>query len=125
MHERGALFDDDVVAMTRAAGATHYGAITVAVREALTSAGPCRIGDVLGLADGDIIHIGSDAGDVAQAVVERLLTTGTELVTLVLGVDGEGLAERLEEWLGRSHPGIEVAVHDGGQPLWPLIIGVE
>jgi dihydroxyacetone kinase-like predicted kinase len=118
-------FEDDVIAMTRAASATHYGAITFAAREALTSVGECRAGDVLGLADGDIVHIGSDSYEVAQAVIERMLTTGSELVTVVAGLGSEGIPEALETWLARVHPGIDMVVYDGGQPLWPLIIGVE
>lgn len=125
VHESGALFDDAVVAMTRAAGATHYGALTVAVREALTSAGPCQIGDVLGLADGDIVAIGPDLTGVGRQVIERLMITGGELVTLVPGIDGVDVAEALTLWLESSHPGVEVVTVDGGQPLWPLIVGVE
>jgi len=125
VHEPSALFEDDVIAMTRAASATHYGAITFAAREALTSVGECRAGDVLGLADGDIVHIGSDSYEVAQAVIERMLTTGSELVTVVAGLGSEGIPEALETWLARVHPGIDMVVYDGGQPLWPLIIGVE
>jgi dihydroxyacetone kinase-like predicted kinase len=125
VHEPNALFEDDVIAMTRAASATHYGAITIAAREALTSMGECRAGDVLGLADGDIVHIGSDPYAVAQAVIERMLTTGSELVTLVAGLDSAGIPEALETWLARTHPGIDMVVYEGGQPLWPLIIGVE
>ena len=125
VHEPSALFEDDVIAMTRAASATHYGAITIATREALTSVGECRAGDVLGLADGDIVHIGNDSFVVAQAVIERMLTTGSELVTVVAGLDSAGLSEALETWLARVHPGIDMVVYDGGQPLWPLIIGVE
>lgn len=125
VHEPSALFEDDVIAMTRAASATHYGAITIATREALTSVGECRAGDVLGLAEGDIVHIGNDSFVVAQAVIERMLTTGSELVTVVAGLDSAGLPEALETWLARVHPGIDMVVYDGGQPLWPLIIGVE
>jgi dihydroxyacetone kinase-like predicted kinase len=87
--------------------------------------GECRAGDVLGLADGDIVHIGNDSFVVAQAVIERMLTTGSELVTVVAGLDSAGLPEALETWLARVHPGIDMVVYDGGQPLWPLIIGVE
>jgi DAK2 domain fusion protein YloV len=125
VHEPSALFDDAVVAMTRAAGATHYGALTVAVREALTSAGPCQVGDVLGLADGDIVAIGPDLVTVGRDVIERLLTTDGELVTLVPGLDGLDVADELVHWLESAHPGVEVVTVDGGQPLWPLILGVE
>ena len=126
VHDPAARFDDDVVAMTRAAGATRYGAVTVASREAMTSAGPCREGDILGLADGDIVEIGDSVDAVARAVLERLLSSGGELVTLVTGEDAaDGLADGLDEWLSATHPGLDLVGVSGGQPLWPLIVGVE
>ena len=57
VHEPARTFDADVVAMTTAAGHTRHGAVTVAVREAVTSAG-CAPGDVLG--EGDFVVIGDD-----------------------------------------------------------------
>lgn len=126
VHDPAARFDDAVVAMTRAAGATRYGAVTIASKDALTMAGPCRVGDVLGLAEGDIIEIGADVDDVAGAVADRLLAGGGELLTLVNGADmGLTRAEALAESLQRRHPGVDVVSIDGGQPLWPVIVGVE
>ena len=60
VHDIARRFDDDVVSMTSAAASTRHGAVTVAVKEAMTSAGICRPGDVLGLIDGDIAVIGRD-----------------------------------------------------------------
>ena len=126
VHDALGHFDDDVVAMTRAAGATHYGAVTIAVREALTTAGTCSVGDVLGLADGDIIEIGADVVEVAWRIVERLLTPAGELVTLVVGEAAPtDLASSLGARLQERHPGVDLVVIDGGQPLWPAILGVE
>lgn len=126
VHDSDARFDDDVVAMSRAAGATHYGAVTVASREALTSAGPCAPGDILGLADGDIVEVGPDALDVALDVLSRLMSTGGELVTVVTGLEADPLLPaRIENWVAERHPGTDVVVIDGGQPLWPVILGVE
>jgi hypothetical protein len=89
-------------------------------------AGPCRVGDVLGLAEGDIVDIGSDVDAVASAVAERLLGGGGELLTLVCGSDlGTAESEALAETLQRRHPGVDVVTIDGGQPLWPVIVGVE
>ncbi len=76
VHDPGSRFEDDVVAMTGAARATRHGGVTVASREALTSAGICRPGDVLGVLEGDIKLIGHDVSDMAQDVVDRLLGTG-------------------------------------------------
>ena len=51
VHDPSIRFDDDVIAMTRAAGATRYAAVTVASSAALTTVGPCEVGDILGLAE--------------------------------------------------------------------------
>lgn len=121
-----ARFDDDVVSMTRAAGATHYGAITTSVREALTSAGTCQPGDILGLVDGDIRFIGKDSDQTARELIVNMLAAGAELLTLVLGAEAsEYMRTVIPRWLITDYPLVDVVVHEGGQPLWPLIIGVE
>lgn len=126
VHDPLRRFDDDVVAMTDAAGHTRYGHVTVADREAFTSAGVCRPGDVLGLIDGDVAVIGDSVGDVAVTVVDRMVAGGGELVTLVTGERApHGLAGLVEDHLGRTRPGVDLAVYDGEQGGYPVLIGVE
>jgi DAK2 domain fusion protein YloV len=126
VHDPGRSFEDDVAAMSAAAGAARDGAVTFAVRDGLTSAGPCRTGDVLGVVDGDFALVGSDLTDVALNVVERLLWPGGELVTLVMGAGShENLARAVAAHLHTAHRHLEVQVLDGGQPRYPLLIGVE
>jgi DAK2 domain fusion protein YloV len=126
VHDPGARFEDDVVSMTRAAGATRYGAATIASRRALTTVGPCDIGDVLGLVGGDILFVGAEIEDVTRDILTSLLAGGGELVTLVLGEEADdALRHELPAWLEAKFPLVDVAVHEGGQPLWPIIIGVE
>ncbi|MFI9592259.1 DAK2 domain-containing protein [Nonomuraea sp. NPDC052265] len=126
VHDPLRRFDDDVVAMTDAAGHTRHGHLTVADREAFTSAGVCRPGDVLGLIDGDVAVIGGDLERVARLIVDRMLAGGGELVTLVTGSGlPERLAVRLEDHLRRTRPDVDLAVYDGEQGGYPLLIGVE
>jgi hypothetical protein len=126
VHDPKSRFEDDVVAMTRAAGATRYAAVTVASREVLTTAGPCRVGDILGLVDGDISAVGGDVRGVSCDLLNAMLAAGGELVTLVFGSDvTPAFADGLTAWLAAEHPMVEVTGYDGGQPLWPVIIGVE
>ena len=73
----------NVVAMTGAAVATRHGAVSVATKEALTWAGVCHPGDVLGIVDGDVAFLGTDVAAAAREVLDRLLSAGGELVTLV------------------------------------------
>ena len=126
VHDRERRFDDDVVTMTAAAGATRHGELTVAVREAMTMAGVCQVGDVLGLLDGDIAVIGHDLIEVGNDLVDRMLAGGGELVTLVMGQAApSGLADRIAGHIQRSRPEVEVVVYEGGQPAYPLLVGVE
>jgi dihydroxyacetone kinase-like predicted kinase len=92
----------------------------------MTSAGPCEPGDVLGVVEGDFAVVGDDLHDVADQVVHRLLGGGGELLTLVTGDDApDGLADRLERRIVEERPEFDVVVYDGGQPRYPLLVGVE
>jgi uncharacterized protein len=125
VHEPGRPFEQDVLEMTAAARHARSGEVTVAVTQAMTSAGPCEPGDVLGAIEGDFVLVGDDLLTVATAVVERLLGGGGELVTLVAGADGTELAERCASYLAQHHPTVDVVVYAGGQPGSPLLVGVE
>ena len=126
VHDANRAFDDDVAQMSAASGAARDGAVTLAARDALTAAGPCRAGDVLGVVQGEFAIVGADVAEVAVEVVDRLLARGGELVTLVVGADGgHGPAATVTEHLSRTRPDVEVSLLDGGQTRYPLLIGVE
>jgi DAK2 domain fusion protein YloV len=112
--------------MSHAAAATRHGAVAVASKQALTSAGPCEPGDVLGAVAGDVVIVGSDLEEVAIDVVARLLSSGGEIVTVIGGADAPpGLTESLGARIERGHRDVEVSLIDGGQPHYPLLLGVE
>jgi len=125
VHEPGRTFEEDVLHMTSAARHARSGAVTVAARRAMTTAGPCEPGDVLGVIEGDFVVVGDDLFHVATRVLERLLGGGGELVTFVAGADGTALAERCASYLAAEHPTVDVVVYDGGQERYPLLVGVE
>lgn len=126
VHDPDATFDDDVVAMTRAASHTRYGGLTTASRDAFTSAGHCRVGDEIGVVGGDIVEVGTRVQEVAERVLTRLLDSGGELVTVVLGADAPAqLLEQMTKFAAGRYPGVEVVGYEGGQPHWHAIIGVE
>jgi dihydroxyacetone kinase-like predicted kinase len=126
VHEPARRFDADVVAMTAAAGATRYGAIEVAATEAWTMAGVCRPGQVLGHVENDVALIEDGQATAAEAVLERMLSAGGEMVTLVVGEGAEpGMAEAVVDQLRERHPVVDVVVYEGGQIGYPLLIGVE
>ncbi|MFD8675986.1 DAK2 domain-containing protein [Streptomyces seoulensis] len=126
VHEPERRFDEDVVQMTSAAGATRYAELLVAEHRSWTTAGICQAGDVLGLIDGDVAVIGPDLTGTAETVLDRMLQAGGELVTLVVGDDApEAVADRLEARVRESYLAVDTVVYRGGRQGAPLLIGVE
>ncbi len=126
VHEPSADFESVVVAMSSAASHARHGEITLAEKSTMTPVGRCQPGDVLGAVQGDVVVIGTSMAEVAWQVVDRLLTAGGELLTLVRGLDADDnllpdLAARVRE-MSRT---LDVEIVDGGQPRYPLLLGVE
>jgi dihydroxyacetone kinase-like predicted kinase len=117
-------FGDEVIAMAEAAAATRWAELVVADQEALTSAGRCRPGDVLGIADGDVVVLGPDAAAVGCELLDRLLSAGGELATLVVGED-PAVGDAVCAHLASRHPTVDVARYEGGPGAGTLLVGVE
>lgn len=126
VHDPERSFDDAVVQLSAAAGQTRHGAVTIAVKDAWTMAGTCRIGDALGVVDGDFALITDDLETAATGVVDRLLGGGGELMTVVRGAEAtDELVDALVRHVRRNRRDVDVVVYDGGQERYPLLIGVE
>ncbi len=127
VHEPLAARAQDLVRMASAAAATRYGAVTTADVDALTSAGWCRAGQVLGLVEDDVVEVGDDAPEVALSVATRMLAAGGELLTLVWGAapGSRDLADAVSVTVRRERRDVEVSVVDGGQAAHALLLGVE
>jgi hypothetical protein len=113
--------------MRQASGEIASGEVTRAIRASQTDAGPVAEGDWMGIARGDgIVAVADDLVAAATTLLAHLITDGSELVTVLTGADA---AERdtaaIEAWITEQRPGVEVEVHDGGQPLYPYLFGVE
>jgi DAK2 domain fusion protein YloV len=126
VRDAGRRFEDDIIAMAEAAGACRYAEVCEAAREAVTVAGLCRPGDILALIEGEVNLIGGDLRGTCVQLVDRLLTGGGELITLLTGTGAPpDLADLLGGHLSRRWPFVEVQIFDGGQPRYPLLVGVE
>jgi dihydroxyacetone kinase-like predicted kinase len=78
------------------------------------------------MVEGDFAVIAATLEAAAVEVVERLLGGGGELLTLVTGEGcDESVVRRVSEAVGRSRPDVDVAIYEGAQTDYPLLIGVE
>ncbi len=126
VHDRGRIAVDDAFAMSEAAAATRWGSLRAAQERALTMVGTCEAGDGLGLVGHDVVVIDHDVRAAARTLLDRMLSFGGELVTLLMGADApDGLAGDLAEHIGQGFPGVEVTVYSGGQHGDLVQIGVE
>jgi hypothetical protein len=129
VHDGERRAGDDVVAMAEAAAATRTGVVQIATGEALTWVGRCYAGDVLALVDGEVVLIEHDLTAAACQLADRMLSMGGELVTVLLGDNGQDgtdeLGELLVGHLRHTHPEVEVVRYRGGPAGRPVQLGVE
>jgi uncharacterized protein len=113
--------------MTDAITSVATGEVTRAVRDSRSDAGPVAEGDWIGLVAGDgIVAVADHLLDASIALLDHLLHDDRELLTMITGsgADIETTAA-IEGWLRDHHGHVEVEVHEGGQPLYPYLFGVE
>jgi uncharacterized protein len=111
-------------AMEAAARGVRAGAVTRASRSTQLGALTVEEGNFLGLVDGEAVATGAALEAVARDVVERLLDGGSDVLTVLLGAEAQPF-DALREELEAAHPDLEVEVHEGGQPHYPLLFSAE
>jgi fatty acid kinase len=116
--------DANVAVMEEAAAAVRSGAVARASRTTTIGALQVEQGQFLGLVEGEPVTAGAALELVARDVVERLLDGTSAVLTILLG-DELAHADGLVEALRSAHPDLEVEVHEGGQPHYPLLFGAE
>ena len=118
--------EDNAAAMTEAVQRVRTGEVTQAVRDAVGEGGPIKAGDWIAISRDGVSVVAKTAVDAAIGLVDRLADDDSELVTVLFGADAVMTdTARLEEHLALAHPQLEVEVHEGNQPLYPYLVGVE
>jgi DAK2 domain fusion protein YloV len=110
--------------METAAGGVRAGAVTRASRDATVDGLAVSEGEFLGLVEGRPVVAGPVLHPVARDVLERLLDDGADVLTILVGDGAEGVGD-LVAFLREQHPDLELEVHEGGQPHYPLLFAVE
>jgi DAK2 domain fusion protein YloV len=101
-----------------ALGTIATGGVAPAARD--DPAGRFRRGDAVGFAGEEIIAWGG-AGSTLAATIERL-SEGAEIVTVIAG---EGAPISLGEIGAHAPEGVELEIHDGGQPRWWWLLAAQ
>jgi DAK2 domain fusion protein YloV len=116
--------ETNAAAMVEMASGIATGAVTVASRAVSVDGLKVEPGAYLGLADGEPIAGGTSFDTVASSVVEALLGEPRDVLTFITGADEPELGRLLAQ-VAERHPELELEVHPGGQPHYPLLLSAE
>jgi DAK2 domain fusion protein YloV len=129
VHDAGRQAVDDGYTMARAAAGSRHGSVRIATEQALTWAGACLPGDGLGISGDEVVVVDPDPVAAAQRLIDLLLGSGGELVTVLLGAGtdprADDVAHTLAAHVRRRHPGTEFSSYRTGHRGDVLLIGVE
>ncbi len=102
------------------------GEVTRAVRAALVDGVNVNADDFIGLVDERVVVSSASLADAIESVAERLLEGDKEILTVLLGEGeiGQQAREAIEA-MGQRYPKVEIDVHQGGQPYYPVLLGAE
>ena len=129
VHDPARQAVDDGYTMAQAAAGCRHGSVRIATEQALTWAGACLPGDGLGISGEEVVVVDPDPVAAAARLIDLLLGSGGELVTVLLGAGadpgGDAVAERLAAHVHRRHPGTDFNSYRTGHRGDVLLIGVE
>jgi hypothetical protein len=111
-------------AMGEAVATVATGAVTIASRDIQLNGVSVQKGKWLGLANGEPVAGGETFDEVVRAVLDNLLAEPRGILTLLTGEDPPSLEGLLSD-LEAQHPELELDVHQGGQPHYPLLLAAE
>jgi len=116
--------EENAAAMREAVAALATGEVVVAWRAATVDGVQARKGEYLARFEGTAVAAGASFHEVARRLVEHLLSEQHDVLTLLTGEGAPPLDGLLEE-LAERHPHLELDVHEGGQPHYPLLLSAE
>ena len=125
-YDPSATVGDNATSMLDAIGRVRTGEVTQAVRDASVDGEQVREGEWIALARDGVVAVAATPADAVYRLLEALVDDDSEIVTVLVGCDAAAHeTERIREHIEFTFPQVEVEFHDGGQPLYPYLVGVE
>lgn len=111
--------------MNEAIAHVKSGEVTYAIKDTTYEGQEIKKGEYMGISGKKIAASVPDCMEASKTLVSSMLDEDSELVTLIYGVDAtEEQAQELADYI-EENSDAEVEIHNGQQPVYPFIIGIE
>ena len=118
--------EENAEAMRGALDSVRSGEITTAVRSTTIDGVDVEEGQAIAILDGDLAAAATSPNDALAAMLDAAELDDGSLVTLFYGAGLAGeTAEEAAAAIGARPGGIEVEVHEGGQPHYHYLVSIE
>jgi len=120
--------DENEAAMSAMIPEVKSGSVTTSVRDTTINGLSIQAGDAIGLLDGEIVVAVPDANvdQAASELLAKMVDEDSEVVTIYYGQDATANAAEALQTAGEAlDDELEFEIHDGGQPLYPILLSVE
>lgn len=112
--------------MTKAISNVKSGSVTFAVRATTLEGKEIHEGDILGLLDGQLLHVGKDVEEVALDLMKSMATDDESTIIAFYGADVKKEdAEAFIHKVLETYSDCDVELQYGGQPLYFYVFSVE
>lgn len=103
------------------------GQVTYAVRDTEIDGKTIHENDIMGIGDQGMLAVGTDIGDTTMEMIDRMLDdSDAELISIYYGSDvTEDDANTLFDKVAKAHPGCDVELQFGGQPVYYYVVSAE
>lgn len=120
--------DENEAAMSAMIAEVKSGSVTTSVRDTTINGLAIQAGDAIGLLNGEIVVAVPDTNidQAASELLAKMIDEDSELVTIYYGEDSTLAAAEALQTAGEAlDDELEFEIHDGGQPLYPILLSVE
>lgn len=120
--------DENEAAMSAMIPEVKSGSVTTSVRDTTINGLSIQAGDAIGLLDGEIVVAVPEANvdQAASELLAKMVDEDSEVVTIYYGQDSTTNAAEALQTAGEAlDDELEFEIHDGGQPLYPILLSVE
>ncbi len=117
--------DDNISEMTEAIENVKSGEVTYAIKDTTYDGLEIKKDEYMGILGKAIVVSNPDCMDATKKLLDKMLDEDSELVTLIYGDTAtKEQAEEISEYI-EENSDAEVEIHEGNQPVYSFIIGVE